>query len=228
MYGDYTVDNGIYDFKYGGFINKPFIIQKGGTISWEGSPYNANLDLVAIYKAKANPGVLSGNFNFNRNIDVDLITKITGKLFNSKRDLDIKLINVDPSIANELEFVLTNRNQKNIQFVSLLAFGNFTNNNRGVFDTNATLTSTVASAFSSFLNNSDSKLQLGVDYKSAEINRDLNQIITDNQLGVSLNAKLNERLIINGKLGVPVGANTESSVIGEVQIEVMLNKKGNF
>ncbi|MGY0426589.1 MAG: translocation/assembly module TamB domain-containing protein, partial [Polaribacter sp.] len=30
MFGDYTVDSGVYDFKYGSIVNKPFIIQKGG------------------------------------------------------------------------------------------------------------------------------------------------------------------------------------------------------
>ena len=66
MFGDYTIDTGVYDFKYGGIINKPFVIQKGGTVSWNGDPYEANLDITAIYKAKANPGVLLENFNSNR------------------------------------------------------------------------------------------------------------------------------------------------------------------
>ena len=41
MFGDYTIDNGIYNFKYGGLINKPFSILKGGTISWSGNPYRS-------------------------------------------------------------------------------------------------------------------------------------------------------------------------------------------
>ena len=115
MFGDYQIDEGVYDFKYGKVVNRPFQIEKGGTISWNGNPYEANLDLTAIYKTKANPGVLLENFNSNRNIEVDLVTKITGGLFNSKQDLDIQLPNVDPSIANELEFILNdnNVNEKN-------------------------------------------------------------------------------------------------------------------
>ncbi len=53
MFGDYTIDNGVYDFKYGGIINKPFVIQKGGTVSWNGNPYEANLDVTAIYTSKS-------------------------------------------------------------------------------------------------------------------------------------------------------------------------------
>ena len=62
MFGDYIVNSGVYDFKYGGFVNKPFIIQKGGTVSWNGNPADANLDVTAVYKAKANPGVLLREF----------------------------------------------------------------------------------------------------------------------------------------------------------------------
>ena len=74
MFGDYTIDSGVYDFKYGGFISKPFLIQKGGTVSWSGNPYEANLDVTAIYKAKANPAVLLDNFKSNRKEQIDLET----------------------------------------------------------------------------------------------------------------------------------------------------------
>jgi hypothetical protein len=87
MFGDYVVDSGVYDFKYGGFVNRPFTIQKGGTVSWNGNPADANLEVTAVYKAKANPGVLLENFNANRNIEVDLVTRITGSLFNSKQNI---------------------------------------------------------------------------------------------------------------------------------------------
>ncbi|MDG1221792.1 MAG: translocation/assembly module TamB domain-containing protein, partial [Polaribacter sp.] len=50
----------------------------------------------------------------------------------------------------------------------------------------------------------------------------------DNQVDVSVSTNLNDRIIINGKVGVPVGAKTQSSVIGEVKVEVLLNKEGNF
>ena len=43
-----------------------------------------------------------------------------------------------------------------------------------------------------------------------------------------MSANVNDRVIINGKVGVPVGAKTQSSVIGEVKVEVLLNKGGNF
>ncbi len=234
MYGDFTIDNGVYDFKYGGIINKPFVIQKGGTISWNGNPYEANLDVTAIYKAKANPGVLLENFNSTRKEDIDLVTRISGGLFSSKQELDIKLTNVDPTIANELEFILNdnNINEKTTQFISLLAFGTFRNPDRISFDVNNTLSGTassaIASAFSSLLNSPDSKFQFGVNYTQGDRGNNLNRLLIDNQVDVSFSTQLSDRVIINGEIGVPLGAQTQSSVIGEVKIEFLLNKEGNF
>lgn len=234
MFGDYRIDNGVYDFKYGGIINKPFVIQKGGTVSWGGNPYEANLDVTAIYKAKANPAVLLQNFNSNRKEEIDLVTRITGGLFSSKQELDIQLTNVDPTIASELEFILNdnNVNEKTTQFISLLAFGTFRNPDRVSFDVNNTLTGTassaIAGAFSNLLNSPDSKFQLGVDYQQGESGNDIDRLNIDNQVDVSVSTQVTDRVIINGKVGVPVGAQAQSSVIGEVKIEVLLNPEGNF
>ncbi|WP_405567422.1 translocation/assembly module TamB domain-containing protein [Polaribacter sp. Asnod6-C07] len=233
MFGDYIIDNGVYDFKYGGIINKPFVIQKGGTVSWSGNPYEANLDVTAIYTAKANPGVLLENFNSNRKEEIDLVTRITGDLFNSKQELDIQLTNVDPTIASELEFILNdnNVNEKTTQFISLLAFNSFRNPDNASFDVNNTLTSTassaIAGAFSNLLNSPDSKFQLGLDYQQGEVN-DIDRLNIDNQFDLSVSTQVSERVIINGKVGVPVGAETQSSVVGEVKVEVLLNTDGNF
>ena len=234
MFGDYIVNSGVYDFKYGGFVNKPFIIQKGGTVSWNGNPANANLDVTAVYKAKANPGVLLENFNSNRNIEVDLVTRISGGLFNSKQELDIQLTNVEATIASELEFILNdnNVNEKTKQFISLLAFGNFINPDKLGFDAKANLTNTassaISSAFSSILNTPDSKFQLDVDYQQEQNNSDLDRLNIDNQVDLSVSTKVGDNVIINGKVGVPIGTQTQSSVIGEVKVEVLLNTEGTF
>ncbi|PQJ80899.1 DUF490 domain-containing protein [Polaribacter porphyrae] len=234
MFGDYTIDTGVYDFKYGGIINKPFVIQKGGSVSWSGNPYKADLNVSAVYKAKANPGVLLTNYNSNRREEIDLVTKISGDLFNSKQELDIQLTNVDPTIASELEFVLNdnNINEKTTQFISLLAFGTFRNPDKVNFDVNNTLTGTassaIATAFSNLLNSPDSKFQLGLDYQQGVNGNNIDRLNIDNQFDVSVSTQVSDRVIINGKVGVPVGAQTQSSVVGEVKVEVLLNEEGNF
>lgn len=232
MYGDLSLQSGKYDFKYGGIINKTFGVQKGGTISWNGSPFDADLNIIAVHKVKANPALILDGFTSTRNIDVDLITKITGGLFDSKQELDIEMPNVSPTIASELDFVLNRNNvgEKANQFVSLLMFGrfiNFENFNLEGNDVTSTATNALSAAFSNLLNSPDGKFKFGVNYQQAQGN-DVESIRTDDQVDVSVSTQISDRVLVNGSVGVPVGANTQTSIVGEVKVEVLLNEEGNL
>ena len=64
MDGNFIVDEGKYEFKYGGLVNKTFNVVKGGRITWDGSPSDADLNITAVYTTNANPSLLLENFNF--------------------------------------------------------------------------------------------------------------------------------------------------------------------
>ncbi len=234
MFGDLAIDKGAYNFKYGGIISKPFTVQKGGTISWNGDPYEAELDLTAIYNTKANPAQLLDNINSNRKIDVDLYTKITGGLFDSKQEFDIVIPNANSTVASELEFKLNENdiNSKMQHFTFLLAFGTFYNEETIGDSASSGITGTAAQVasniLSNVLNNEDSKFQLGVGYTQGD-NTDIQNITnSDNQVDVSVSTQLSERVLVNGSLGVPVGAETQTSIVGEVKVEVLLNEEGTL
>ncbi|CAL2084722.1 translocation and assembly module TamB [Tenacibaculum sp. 190524A02b] len=232
MFGDFTVDNGFYNFKYAG-INKPFKVQKGGTISWNGSPYNAELDITAVYRTKANPAQVLDNIASNRKIPIDLYTKITGGLFNSKQDFDIKIPNANSTVSSELEFVLNENdlNTKMQHFSFLLAFGTFYNEETIGNSASSGLTGTASeiasSILSNMLNSEGNKIKVGVGYTQAD-RGEVNNLNTDDQVDVSVSTQLSDRVLVNGKVGVPVGGNTQTNVVGEVKVEVLLNEEGNF
>lgn len=232
MFGDYTIDKGVYNFKYGGIINKPFNILKGGTISWSGNPFEANLNVTAVYTTNANPAVLLENFNTNRKIPVDLITNISGSLFNSKQEFDIEIQNTNSTIASELDFVLNDNdvNSKMRQFLTLLAAGTFANPNGGNINGGVLLTGTTSNAIGSILSDiiSSNTVRLDVGYTSGGVQNPQDNITIDDQVDVSLTTQITKNIIVNGKVGVPVGAQTQSSVVGEVKVEVLLNEAGNF
>src|SRR6185312_936864 len=53
MFGTYTITDGKYRFTaFEGLINKSFTINNGSTITWNGSPYEAQLNLQAIYTVR--------------------------------------------------------------------------------------------------------------------------------------------------------------------------------
>ena len=47
---------------------------------------------------------------------------------------------------------------------------------------------------------------------------------TDSRVGVTLSTKISENVLINGKVGVPVGGVSQSTVAGDFEVEVLLNE----
>ncbi len=232
MYGDYVVDKGYYNFKYGGIINKPFNVKKGGSIAFNGDPYTAELDMEAVYSTKANPKAILPEYESSRRVSVDLITKLTGELFNSKQEFDIIIPNAPIDLSSELEFVLNDQDMGNmmLQFVSLLTTGSFFNEDNNIKYVGSSLgnegISSVAMAVSNALLNifsdPEDRVQFGIDYTQG------NKIIdTENQLGVSVATRLgkNEKIIINGEVNVPTGSQSNANIAGNVSVEMPLNKK---
>jgi len=73
----------------------------------------------------------------------------------------------------------------------------------------------------------DENFQVNLNYTGGE--NDINKnIITDPQVGLSLVTKINKRVYINGKVAVPVGRYTKSSIVGDVELEVYLDENGNL
>jgi hypothetical protein len=65
IYGDYIIDKGDYLFTLQNVINKKFVVQKGGVISFKGDPYDADINLSAIYKVR------TSLYNLVQNIDIN-------------------------------------------------------------------------------------------------------------------------------------------------------------
>jgi hypothetical protein len=233
MYGDFFVDNGVYNFKYGGFINKPFTVKKGGSISWSGDPYTANINIEAVHRVSANPKSLLENITANRKIPIDLITRFSGELFNSQREFDIEIPNSSSTVASELAFKLNDNddNNKTIQFLFLLASGSFYNESDISVNSNAALYGTgfdmLSNAFDNIFNQGDNRFKLKPVYTVGERNK-VDNLNIDDQLAIALDFQVNDRIIINGKVGVPIGSKEQSSVIGEVNVEFLMNEEGTL
>ncbi len=233
MYGDFVVDNGVYNFKYGGIINKPFTVKKGGSISWSGDPYTADINIEAVHRVSANPKSLLENITSNRKIPIDLITRFSGELFNSQREFDIEIPNSSSTVASELAFKLNNNdtNNKTIQFLFLLASGSFYNEADLSVNSNAALYGTgfdmLSNAFDNIFNQGNNRFKLKPVYTVGERNK-VDNLNIDDQLAIALDFQVNDRIIINGKVGVPIGSKEQSSVIGEVNVEFLMNEQGTL
>ena len=77
------------------------------------------------------------------------------------------------------------------------------------------------------ISSDDGKVQFNVNYDIAD-RSNVDNIINDDLVNVEAVTQISDRVVVNGKVGVPVGSKTQSSVVGEVKVEVLLNEKGNF
>ncbi len=222
MYGDFIVNEGVYNFVYGGLIQKEFDVEQGGTLVWEGDPLKARIDIRAIYDdIQANPSILLDN-PINRSIPVEVEIHLTGELQRPDPIFNLSFPSVNTTLNSELNYRLDDNESRQFQALSLLTTGSFTNQLR--FDQQAiygNLAERATAILNSFFSDSEGKLQLGLNYQIGE-NRPEYQ--TDDRLGVTLSTKLSESILINGKVGVPIGGVNETVVAGDFEIEVLLNE----
>lgn len=223
MNGDFIVEEGEYKFKYGGLIDKKFTVKNGGTIRWDGEPMNAILDLEAVYKTQANPAVLLESASFNRKVETDVSIIINGSLQNPEPDFSIDFPNVSSVMKSEIDYRLQNKDTRQTQALALLSTGSFMTPENAGNAAYGPLFERASSLFSDIFADEDSKLQFGVDYTQGDR---LNQV--SDRVGVTLATQINDKISINGKVGVPVGGVTESVIVGNVEIQAQLNDEGTL
>lgn len=228
MYGYFVIDKGIYDFKYG-IISKPFSVKKGGIIKFNGDPFAAEIDLDAVHKVSANPRTILENVTTTKKIPVNLITRFSGELFNTKRNFDIEFPNLSPTLASELEFKIQNNVTQ--QFISLLVLNSFFYTGGGGLSGNSIIYGTgadvLSNAFESILNSGYKNFSLKPVYTVGD-KTNIEGVDVEDQLGLVLDYQISDRIIVNGKFGVPIGSRERSNVIGEGNIDFLLNNEGNI
>lgn len=152
MYGQYEIEQGEYLFTLFNVFNKPFKVAKGGTITWYGDPYQAQINLTATYDETTPVATLiqsellaqqnSAVSNLARtptNVDLDL--KLTGNLFKPDIAFDINF----PDLTGELKSIVDNKmrilrsdpNELNRQVFGIVVVGTFLPDNSGGFISNS-------------------------------------------------------------------------------------------
>lgn len=140
VFGDYNVTGGEYLFSAYGLIAKPFRIKEGGTLRWTGDPFDASLDVEAVYTGVRAPlNVFLTEF-LNRGsqqleqearnrTDINLELILDGTLYKPIVNFDIEF----PQVTGELKSYTDSKmrtlrateNGINNQVVGLLVFKNF-------------------------------------------------------------------------------------------------------
>jgi len=227
MWGDFQAYEGVYNFKYGGIIDKKFAVKKGGYISWDGDPLNATLNMEAVYKTEANPAPLLDNPNFNKKIPTEVVVKLTDRLTNPTPDITIEFPNASSILKSDIDYKLSDSDTRQKQAFALLSSGTFLSD-KGVSDLDLTMNlfETAGSLFEDIFSSGDGKFKLSPVYTQG--NRRNSDFQTESRVGVTLSTDLSDRISINGKFDVPVGGLNESVIVGNIEVQLRLNEDGTL
>ena len=222
MFGDFIVLSGIYNFSFGRIIQKKFKVVKDGTMAWDGSPLNADINIKAIYDGiNVNPSTLLDN-PINQSIPTEVEVHLTGQLEKPDLNFDIRFPGINSTLNSELADRLRDKDRKEFQALSLLATGAFrselTLDSQDAF---GLVSDGVTSMLNELFADDDDKVQLGIDL---DLGKTTPNYETDSRVGVTVSTKISDNILINGKIGVPVGGVSETTVAGDFDVEVLLNE----
>jgi len=229
LYGTYTVSKGEYRFNIEGLFAKNFEVERGGTVTWNGDPYAARLDLVAKFSTKANPGLLTGQSSAV-STPVEVFLYISGELTNPNILFDIKA----PRASSTTQAILANRLNTdqaiNQQVFSLLAFNSFTPPSEMFAATGNGINQwdIIANQAAAFINRFTGDYEFSFNYQPASTVAAAGGGLSNEEFEVGLSKNFfNERLTINSSVEVPLNENN-SNIAGDFEVLYSLTADGRI
>lgn len=239
LYGNYYVDHGTYKLTIQNIIKKDFEFLSGGSIAFGGDPYNATLDLSALYvvNSVSLADLNIGNSFSNNNVRVNCLMNITGTPESPKVSFNLDMPTLSNDAKQMVHSLLNAEEETNQQVLYLLAVGRFyaqNDNNNGASTQQFSQTSLAMQSFlcgtisqqintllSSVINNNNwnfgANISTGTDgFYNAEYE------------GILSGKLLNNRLLLNGQFGYRDNPNTTNNFIGDFDMKYLLFPNGNL
>lgn len=238
MYGEYEVVSGDYLFTLMNLgLNKPFTVEPGGTVTWAGDPYEATINVNAVYEgAKASVGNFVGEYlaaasENAQNLAqtptaVDLKMNLTGSLLKPDIGFEIEFPQLDSELRgyaeNKMRTIRQDPNELNRQVFGLLVLGQFMPSGytlqAGDVGLN-TLSEMLSNQLSIYVTEFVSELLVGTNFiEGIDFDVSYNRfsttsltdanIITGDELNFRTKVRLSNRLSLSGGVEVGVGGGT--------------------
>ena len=230
MNGEYTIEKGEYLFTLLRLVNKNFTIKRGGTIRWNGTPFDATLNIDAEYR-----NLTTSPYNFiseyigkneseanqsRKPTTVGLTLKLTGDL--QKPDINFNLAfpqlqgALKTYAETKLRILQQDPNELNRQVFGLIVIGSFLPTDVGVSQIRSgsinTLTETASNVLSNMLNRlvkeyiTGLDIQVGYNYYQYDLVDATNPLAsTGQQFRLRGSYAVNDNITISGGVGVDQG-----------------------
>ena len=238
MIGRYEVVEADYLFTLRNSINKKFEVRPGGSITWYGDPYSAELNLEAIYNTRTSVYDLvleDDREKWKKRVPVECAMNLSESLLNPGIDFEISFPGLSSSIASNLEDRVNSESELNKQVFGLLVLNQFFPPDDGLYNSatdvdwasgaGANTAEFLSAQLSNWLSNISNEFDIGFNYRPGDQ-------ITSEEVAVALSTQLfNDRLLLYGNFGVSYGQEYEqntTSLIGDFILEYMIDENGKF
>lgn len=233
MFGKYTLEEGVYNFSLQDLILRDFSIRQGSSISFNGDPLNAGLDITASYRVNTNLSDLDKSFSTDRdlartNVPVDAMLMVEGEMQHPDITFDIELPTLTQDVERKVKSIVSTDDMMSRQIIYLLALNRFytpeymgSTSNGG--ELAAVASSTLSSQLSNMLGQLTDKFTVAPSFRSDKGD------FSDIEVDVALSSRLlNNRLLINGNFGYRDKSTSQTTFVGDFDIEYLLNRSGNL
>ncbi len=234
--GDYIIESGTYNFTLGPIINKPFDVENGGRIMFNGDLKDAEIDLKASYlHLKASLASILGD-EYPERVRVEPQLNLSGKLFNPAVGFDIYLPDADEATRTKLRNLIATPEEITRQVTALLLIQNFiASGNANVSTTatsamEATSMEMISNRVSNMLSQISRNVDIGINFRPG-----MNAMTTpEAELALSTQV-LNNKVVLNGNFDVrgtnataaQLSSNT-NQLTGDFNAEIKLSEKMRF
>ncbi|MCW5897861.1 MAG: translocation/assembly module TamB [Flavobacteriales bacterium] len=236
MRGQVEVIDGDYLFTLRNVVNKRFQIEPGGVITWYGDPFDAQLDLKALYRLRAPlyDIMFEKNEAYRRRVPVDVVMHLRDKLLNPEIVFAVRLPTVDEAVRMQVNSVLSTEQEMNRQVFALIVLNRFlqpptwgggASGPGGANFAGTTGSELLSNQVSNWLSKLSSEFDLGVNYRPGDN-------LTQDELELAVSTQLfDERLLVSTNLGVQYGAaaaRNSNALVGDFQLEYLLPPEGKI
>ena len=248
IFGNYTVSHGKYKMTIQNLLRRDFTFQQGGTITFGGDPYDAALNMKAIYALNSVPlaDLNIGSAFTSNNVPVNCIMNISGTPGKPSVTFDLNLPSLSTDARQMVNSIINSQEEMNQQVLYLLAIGRFyapsnatagsttadeRNVSQGSLAVQSFLSGTLSQQFNNVMSNvmgnilgAGNSLSFGANIAPG------NEGFSNAEYEGLLSGRLfNNRLIFNGQFGYRDNINKNShSFIGDFSVQYLLTKNGTI
>ena len=224
--GEYIIGQGKYLMNLQDVLNRVFTVEPGSKITWSGDPYDADINIKAVYDLRTRLGEYAPSDDSSAIVPVQCVISMGNSLMEPSIHFGIEFPDLNEDVKQSIYSRLDTSNQALMsrQVISLMVLHSFNYNSGYTSSLEANTFSLFTNQINSWLSGLSDDFDIGIKYRPGDN-------ITEDELGVMLSTQLfNDRVIVKGNVGVKnrTSVDRSDSFIGEGEIEVKLTPDGRL